>query len=153
MASYKKFKYKDLSAKSTLSKTARVVLLARLKNLNSSIKKYFNEDSEKNLHGVRISIRRVRYNMEVFAICFDKKNFMFIYEMIEKLQDLTGMVRDIDVLIINLNSLISEENIPVPDELISKFAEKRILLKEELTLELMKLSHSENLKEFMKLLI
>ena len=129
MANLKKFKIKKLTKKTDLEKAAKLVLSYRINILTESIKKYFTEETEENLHKVRIALRRVRYNMEVFSVCFNKKKFMIFYELIEKIQDLSGNVRDIDVMLKNMNELISEAKLKVSKRIIENFIQKRIQLK------------------------
>jgi CHAD domain-containing protein len=152
MANWKKLKIKGLNKKSSLEDAAKLVLNYRINILSESVKKYFADESEENLHSVRISIRRVRYNMEIFSVCFDKKKFMIFYDLIENLQDLTGSVRDIDVLLQNMNSLISGEKLKVSKRVLEKFTQKRLHLKEDLTLSLMNYIHGEELQNFLKMI-
>ncbi len=97
------------------------------------------------------ALRRVRYNMELFLVCYEKKLFMRLYNKIEKLQDLSGSVRDLDVFLENINSL-KNENVPVSTELEIKIKEKRNLLQHEFEDELQKFTKSRTLKSFYKII-
>ena len=69
-----KWKIKGLNGKLSFRKTALIILLERSNNLKRLITKFLTEGSADSLHDVRISLRRLRYNMELFYDLFDKKN-------------------------------------------------------------------------------
>lgn len=127
--------------------SAKMILAKRIKILVKTIRKYFNEDNADNLHEMRIAIRRLRYTLEVFYCCFEKNIFIKFYEKNEYLQDLSGEVRDLDVLQETALSFVSDK-VRVPKLLITSFAERRKELNEQLRLELMKFIHSSEMKEF-----
>ncbi len=151
MAGYKKFKIKGLSNQTKLTRAGKIVLNYRLNVLNKSIKNYLKEESIEKLHSVRIALRRVRYNMEIFAVCFDKKKFMVFYKLVEEMQDLSGIIRDLDVMNQNINSLVAENNLEVPDKILGSFSNKRINLNTELKVKLESFLKSDELKEFKKI--
>ena len=93
-----KWKIKGLNGKFSFRKSALIILLERINNLNRLIKRFLKNESAENLHDVRISLRRLRYNMEFFYDLFERKKFLKFYNMIENLQDKTGNVRDIYIL-------------------------------------------------------
>ena len=148
----KKWEIKELSPSGTLSDSAKIILPARLEDLLSSIKVYFEKETPENLHSTRIAVRRLRYSMELFIECFDKKKFTGFYEKIRRIQDLTGSVRDLDVLRQNATTLCEEKKIKIPGSFILKIDEKRSASNENLKLELMKFIHSKNLKEFSRII-
>ena len=57
-------------------KSADLILRTRIENLLSFVEKYFKDLSVESLHDVRIALRRVRYSMELFIVCYDKKIFI-----------------------------------------------------------------------------
>lgn len=147
----KKFKWEidGLDKNVSLISAAKKSLSARLTTLLDSIKIYFDEPSEENLHQVRISLRRVRYNLELFYSCFDERIFDKFYKGIVKLQDLTGDVRDIDIMKRNLLQDIdfSYANLK---KIINKFESKRNVLLEKMNITLFRFTFSKTLKEFLK---
>ena len=147
-----KWKIKRLDAKSSFKKTAFIILRERINNLNRLITRFLTNDSAESLHNVRISLRRVRYNMELFYGLFDRKKFLKLYNMIENLQDKTGAVRDIFVLKQNILLFGKEDEIIVPDKMNVRIEEKEKLLNDEMRLELSSFLLSEELKDFMKIL-
>lgn len=146
----KKWEIDNLDNK-TFEESAKIILTNRIANLLSAVNKYFQKETVENLHDTRIALRRVRYNMELFTSCFDKKKFLIFYKRIEYLQDFSGKIRDFDVLSQNLNSL-REEKIKVTKNIFKRLGEERENLNDNLKLELMKFTHSKALSNFQKLL-
>lgn len=152
MAKKKSWEIESLKSTRSLVKTAKTILTERIYNLVDKIDIYFSDPTAENLHAVRIALRRVRYSMELFIICFDRKLFFRFYNRIQKLQDLSGFVRDLDVLLMNMDSLKKEEKVSVSDSIYKKVHENKFDLEENFRLELMKFMHSKVYKDFSKLL-
>jgi len=148
----KKWKIKGLNDETPLLQASKLILKQRLNNVNGTIKKYFSDDSAENLHQVRIALRRLRYNLEVFFSCFDKKKIFPFYAMVEHLQDITGGLRDLDVLLININENIKADEINKYFELKTNIEQRRKDLYDNLKLSLMEFLHSKSLKEFKKII-
>ncbi len=146
----KKWKINGLSTHSSLSEAANIILKLRLNNVIADIKKYFMENSPESLHRVRISLRRLRYNLESFFICFDTEKYLIFYQAIEHLQDLTGELRDLDVLIANIMTHFGDNE--KFQSLKIKIENKRKEIFENLNLTLMEFLHSKYLKEFKKII-
>jgi CHAD domain-containing protein len=142
-----KWRIKGLHPEIEFGYAAELILTARLKVLIRNIRNYFADESVENLHTVRISLRRLRYTLEIFYTCFNKKIFLAFYTIIEYLQDITGEVRDMDVLIENTLKLSGKKSRRISGFLIN-VEEKRNQLREQLRFELLKFIHSEELKLF-----
>ncbi len=153
MTKKRKWEIQELTSRDNLTEAAGKVISHRIKILVTSIKKFFNDETPENLHEVRIALRRLRYNMEVFFSCFEKKKFLIFYKTVTQLQDLTGTKRDFDVLLENLNSISSSEQINVDQSIIKAVDEKNSQLKETLLLELKKFIHSKEFKDFKKIVL
>ena len=147
-----KWKIKGIVGKLSFGKTALIILDDRITNLIKSIKKFLKNDSAENLHNVRISIRRLRYNMELFYTLFEKKKFLRLYNMIENLQDKSGSVRDIYILRQNILLFGREDDFIIPDRMDARIDEKESLLLVDLRKELYAFLLSTELKDIMKLL-
>jgi len=143
---------KGINEKQELSDAAKIILGNRINNLLSSIKNYFSEPSVENLHSVRIALRRVRYSMELFIDCFSKKKFLAFYRAIENLQDISGSVRDLDVMLQNINTIVHEDKVKVSNKVIENIIQRRANLLDELKFQLMKFIHGTPLKKFKELL-
>jgi CHAD domain-containing protein len=150
MAKTKKWEISQLQKNKTLALAAKLILRERLTNLFLTIEKYFTDMNAENLHDIRISLRRVRYNMELFLSFFNKKQFMHNYKTIQSLQDLSGAVRDLDVLKENINLLVKEGKVKVNKSLLIKAENRRNELEDKLKLALMKFLHSKSVKSFYK---
>ncbi len=151
MAKQKKWEINDINKRSRVSSAANLIIRVRLSHLLSTIEKYFQEMDVENLHDVRISLRRVRYNMELFISCYNNKQFFNIYNEIQQLQDFSGAVRDLDVFKENINSLMKNDKVRISKTVFQKVELKRKKLEEDLKLALMKFVHSKRLKNFYKL--
>jgi CHAD domain-containing protein len=147
-----KWKVKGLNGKFSFRKSALIILCIRINNLKSLINRFLTNESVESLHNVRISLRRLRYNMELFYSLFDKKKFLKIYSMIENLQDKTGSLRDIHILKQYILLFGEEDEIIIPDKINVRIEEKEKLLNDELRMELSGFLHSPELKNFIKIL-
>lgn len=150
MAKKIKWQIESLRYSKQLKKTANKILKFRIDILISAVEKYFKDKTVENLHDVRIALRRVRYSMELFLICYNKKDFMRFYNKIQKLQDLSGAVRDMDITS-EYSKSISTENALIIDEIyFKKISEKKTTLEELFNNELTKFIYGKTFKEFYK---
>ncbi|RPI75105.1 MAG: CHAD domain-containing protein [Ignavibacteriales bacterium] len=147
----RKWEIEGLNNHKEFCDSAKIILSERINHLTYTIRKFFETESIENLHQVRIALRRVRYNMELFISCFDKKKFLIFYKQVEFLQDFSGKIRDLDVLTQNLN-LLKEKNIRISKNIYRTIGEERNTFNGNLKLELMKFIHSKSLSNFQKLL-
>lgn len=146
----RKWEIEKLKDSKTFKKSANIILTNRIENLLTCINIYFKDLSIESLHDIRIALRRVRYSMELFVVCYDKKIFTKFYNNVQLLQDLSGNVRDVDISLENYNSLVSESKIKFNEEIILKANQKKMALEENFKLELMKFTLSKVLKDFLK---
>jgi len=146
----RKWEIEKLKDSKQFKKSANLILSNRIESLLSSTDKYFKDLSVENLHDVRIALRRVRYSMELFIICYDRKIFIKFYNKVQLLQDLSGSVRDVDISLENINSLVIDNQIKIDNEIIAKAKEKKIILEENFKLELMKFTLGKVLKDYLK---
>ena len=79
MAKQKKWEIKEIKKRGRVSTASKLIIGTRLTHLLDTIEKYFQKMDVENLHDVRISLRRVRYNMELFISCFNRKQFFGVY--------------------------------------------------------------------------
>ena len=150
MPKKRKWEIDELKESKAVTSTAVIVLNDRIDNFLESVIRYFENSTVENLHDVRISIRRVRYSMELFIACFDRKVFLRFYSSVEELQDLSGSVRDLDVLLENVKSLDEKEKIKVSKNLKEHVLKEKGELEETFKIELMKFLHSKIFKDFTK---
>ncbi len=150
--SKKKWQIGDLDNKLRFCKAANIVLKNRLVQVHEDIQKYFSGESVEGLHRVRISLRRLRYSMELFISCYDKKKFMILYRVVTDLQDLSGKVRDYDVMKENMDILIKEKKVKISENVMINVGDLRNEFRENLKIDLMKFIHSKAVKNFEGLL-
>lgn len=146
----RKWEIEKLKDSKQFKKAANNILNNRIESLLNSINKYFNEFSVDSLHDVRIALRRVRYSMELFIVCYHKKIFLKFYSKIQSLQDASGSVRDMDISLENINSLVADNQTKIDSEIITRAIEKKTLLEENFRLELKKFILSKSLEDFLK---
>jgi len=152
MAKKRKWEIENITHQLRYDEAATIVLNQRLYSLLQSIRLYFEEESVENLHEIRISLRRFRYSMETFLVCFEEKKFLRIYKVISRLQDITGSLRDLDVLTENVQTLINERGVKVTRKFLNEIELKKRELREEIKIDLMKFVHSKSLSSFKKIL-
>ncbi len=152
MSKTKPWEISKLSIKQNLTPSAKIILRQRLESFLSSINLYLSEINPENLHQVRISLRRLRYPMEVFLKYFDRKKYWSFYKIVSSLQDLSGEVRDLDILKQNLNIYCNKDTSKTEEINLSKIDIKKEQFQSNLKLELMKFIHGKELKDFKKLI-
>ncbi len=149
MAKKIKWYIESLKYSKHLLKSANTILKFRIDSLISTVEIYFNDKTAENLHSVRIALRRVRYSMELFLVCYNKKDFMSFYNKVQMLQDLSGSVRDMDITIENINSF-TENTTDADNNLVKKALEKKTLLEQQFNIELVKFINGKTFKNFYK---
>jgi len=152
MAKEKKWEIKGLKKNSSYCTSANAILKTRFEYLFDTIEEYFRTLDPESLHNIRIALRRVRYNMELFIDCFNRNKFFTIYRKVKDLQDLSGVVRDLDVYKLNSEKLKSEEQLDIDNFILNSIEKKRKSYEDNLKLELMKFKHNKSVKNFYKIL-
>ena len=150
MAKKIKWQIENLHYSKQFKKTADTILKFRIDTFISIVQKYLTNQTVENLHDSRIALRRVRYSMELFFICYNKKDFIRFYNKIQKLQDLSGSVRDVDITVENISALFNENAMIINNVIIIKAKEKKTSLEELFQLELTKFISGKIFKEFYK---
>ncbi len=148
----KKWQIDNLDNNLAFSSAADIILKNRLDQVMDDIKNYFESESAEGLHRIRISLRRFRYSMELFVSCYDSKIFMILYKKVTKLQDLSGQVRDFDVMEENINSMANHQDIKIPKKVFRKLEELRNEYKVKLKQELKKFTAGKAVKNLEQLL-
>lgn len=145
-----KWEIEKLKYSKQLKRSADIILITRIESLLKFIEKYLKNSSIENLHNVRIALRRVRYSMELFIICFNKKIFIKFYNKIQKLQDKSGAIRDVDISIESISFIGKEENIQIDSLIFEKALTRKITLQEKFISDLAKFINGKILKDFNK---
>lgn len=124
----KKWLIKNLKTNQSFNKAAKIIIDKKLKDLLNIINIYRENPSEMILHDLRISVRRLRYILEIFYSCFNLESFFLFYSSLENLQDVIGEVRDLDVMIEKLKLLQEKYSIIIPTEFIANLKHDREIL-------------------------
>ena len=95
----KSLKIKGLNPLAPFDEMARVVLRDRMRRVMRLAKRYLATHDEEDLHQLRIAFRRLRYPMECFVDCFPRRLYDTVMDRIDLLQNATGQVRDLDVML------------------------------------------------------
>ena len=148
MAKTKKWEIKKLQRKHSLKKSSQIVLKNRLNTVTKSVAKYLADKSVENLHSMRIAIRRLRYGLEIFVVCFERKNYLVFYDLIVGLQDQSGLVRDLDILLENINKLKTEGGVKNLTDMEKEIINKKDILTKELEIKLRQFLENEIVKDF-----
>lgn len=102
-----------LNPKQSFRQNARVVLPQRVEEVYSWEQYIKKTECREELHNMRISVKRLRYTMEFFAVNYEN-NFSDYLDIIIDLQDILGDIHDNDVV---LDTLIDYKNSCESDEL------------------------------------
>lgn len=95
-----------LKPKQTFRQNARIVLPQRVEEVYSWEQYITVPELREELHNMRISVKRLRYTMEFFAVSYDNRFSDFIHTIID-LQDILGDIHDGDVM---LDTLVDYKN-------------------------------------------
>jgi hypothetical protein len=82
----------------SLAETAHLVVGVRLRELAELRARITAEEQSDALHDLRIAAKRLRYSLEMFAICFPAKAAQRAADRVRDLQDVLGRIHDLDVL-------------------------------------------------------
>ena len=90
-------KAKGIQPQSSYRWNAQVILTVRVEEVYSWAESIRNPDNIKELHNLRISIKRLRYSMELFAINYGEE-FKDFLKVLADLQEQLGDIHDCDVV-------------------------------------------------------
>jgi len=120
------------------------VVMTRLREARSYEDRARHPDNVTGLHDMRISVKRLRYAMELFVPCFGKR-FRRCLKEIQGLQELLGSIHDIDVLITYLRGKLgvaSTRQTPGVNGLLTRTRERRAAVHRQLCDELVRLDEA-----------
>ena len=91
-------KITGLNPKQSFRENARTILPQKVEEVYTWEQFIRDPEKREELHNMRISIKRLRYTMEFFAVNYDKHFTEFIKTIID-LQDILGDIHDSDVVL------------------------------------------------------
>lgn len=148
--SNKRFVVKGLKKNSDLQSASAVMLDEKMKVVFLLVDKFFEDDSEKNLHQLRIALRRFRYLLETLYICVDDKLFTTVLKKTKNILDELGEGRDQDVLAIRLKEIAKEKKAACSKEIINLLKNKQIETRQQIKVELIKYICDKNVNRFFR---
>ncbi|HYE77403.1 MAG TPA: CHAD domain-containing protein [bacterium] len=95
----KSLKVRGVDPSAPYKDMARLVIRDRMRRVMDLSKRYLKTHDEEDLHQLRIAFRRLRYPLECFVDCFPRRMFNTVLDRIDLLQNATGQVRDLDVML------------------------------------------------------
>lgn len=107
----KAWKAKGIQPQSSYRWNAQVILAVKIQEVYSWVESIRDPDKIKELHNLRISIKRLRYSMEFFAINYGEE-FQDFLKILADLQEQLGDIHDYDVVEIVLTDYLQE----LPDQ-------------------------------------
>lgn len=113
-----------------LAENAPLMLHIRLEELYHFAPYISDPCNVEELHNMRIAAKRLRYTLEVFAVCFESKAYNEIYNPAKEIQERIGDIHDCDVRV----------------PLMEKFLEKHAANRPEIRVGLEKLAEAERLR-------
>lgn len=87
-----------VNPKRTYRENANIILPQKVAEVYSWEQFIYDPENHEQLHNMRISVKRLRYTMEFFAVNYGRHFIEFI-DTIIKLQDLLGDIHDGDVVL------------------------------------------------------
>ena len=124
-------KSQDSNLKQRLSRqNARIILPQKVEEVYTLGTVYsMTQQRREELHNMRISIKRLRYTMEFFAINYDSRFDDLISQLSLDLQDILGDIHDSDVVLEVLMQIIKNScqatELPGVDTLITRTQDTR----------------------------
>ncbi len=128
MSYRKKFRIPNLKRSVTFADSHRPVLSHYLSRVLNQVKKFQKDGSAKELHKLRIALRRFRYALELYATEFKPKKFKTMYELAVRSQNTLGDRRDIDVMHERLLSLYRTREAELPALISTDIEQSKALL-------------------------
>ena len=104
----KMWKVPRLDCSRDFASNARQVIPVRVAEVYSHVPSLAPPGDPVGLHDLRISIKRLRYSLEFFAICFDTAEVEALLAALAEMQELLGNIHDADLLIPELQRTVGE---------------------------------------------
>lgn len=147
---FKKNRIRGLNRKTKFQDAAKLILDQKLKQIFKEANKFRKNDSCENLHSLRIEFRRFRYLLETFSGCYGEKHLNRVNRRVQKIQDLLGEARDVDVLNIKLKKWERELAFKIPEILFKRMDEEILLHRRNIKMELIKFTSNKDVNSFLK---
>jgi len=94
----KRWRIKTVEPQKSIVANARTIISARLQHLYSCDEWAQSLQNINELHQMRICAKRLRYSMELFEFCFNRRLKKHI-KLVKRIQQLLGIIHDCEVMI------------------------------------------------------
>ncbi|HEX2868036.1 MAG TPA: CHAD domain-containing protein [Ignavibacteriales bacterium] len=139
---------KGLGTNTLFSDSAAIILKKKYKDAAKKAGRFLDDCSVENLHSLRISIRRLRYSLENYEVCFSRNSFQRNIDYLKNLQDLIGVGRDLDMIKEHIDSLALECQVAIEEVFYECIRDKKNKSLHEIKLELLKFLHNKDVRNF-----
>lgn len=146
----KRYLIKGLRKNADLQSAAKILLDDKLKNVFIVVDKFLEDDSERNLHQLRIALRRFRYILESLYLCVDDKLFSIVLRKTKDMLDSLGEGRDQDIFSIKLREIAEQNRIINSEEILRILDSNQAETRKRIKLELIKYICNSNVNKFFK---
>lgn len=104
-----------VNAGGSLGENAPLMLHVRLEELYHFAPYISDPDRVEELHNMRIAAKRLRYTLEVFAVCFPASAYNPIYGPIKEVQERIGDIHDCDVRVPLIEEFLAKHSHARPE--------------------------------------
>lgn len=101
-------RYDPIDCSRSFGINARRVLVERIAEVYALASALGVSDDAERLHRFRIAIKRLRYSLEFFQVCFEQTEVDWILDSLSAMQDVLGDIHDADVHIPELRQVLGE---------------------------------------------
>jgi CHAD domain-containing protein len=108
------WKVPDIDPESDFLSNAHRILRVRVSEVYYRAEALRDPEDSVGHHDLRISLKRLRYTLEFFAICYDPIEVGLILSALSTLQDLLGDLHDAEVFIPQLQGALAESGADSP---------------------------------------
>ncbi|MCS6984537.1 MAG: CHAD domain-containing protein [Leptospiraceae bacterium] len=121
----KKFRISGIQKDSPFCDTLKAMWKHHIKKIKKRYLRYKQTQGVEELHDLRISFRRLRYNLEPYCVCLKPNKFKFLYETLVELQNILGEKRDLDVMEEKLKATYAELGVDLPPALTEQWLKRK----------------------------
>jgi|GEM_PF-600192 len=146
----KRYLIKGLKKSMNLEDASKIILDEKLKSVFLFIDLFFEDDSVKNLHKLRITLRRFRYLLESLYLCVDDKLFFAVLRKTRHILDCLGEGRDQDMFVSKFSGITRDKKILCSEEVSEIIDLEKVETRQKIKRELIKFICDKNVNKFFR---